>query len=371
GRGRTHLIGLSPLVTDLELFPTITMHGHVSYGDLPGSMIANLAGKHPFTQQLDVIFPADDTLAAALSVLEATFMEGSMELSSLAEKIESFVVVNDQWSSEFSALSVDPHTDDTWCIDTRGLLTLYLSDESYQQLGLTGKKVPFKNHLEHVVSLPLQPGATSEQTRRKRDGMLRAWDDRRKREGLEPWSVLLNSAPTQISGAPTLTQKIARCNITTTRNIRAPQVSLRARPKDPEPGEDWDEEMHMLLEWIGMAGLGAQRLAANDQVDPFVSLYEVPAPSQVADLTRLRWTGFLSPTFVRSLLEVVETSVKPDFVCVTANMFTRTPVSYLSPDKPSPMRVPDQDGEDTWVLIFAGTKWCLAESIGRQDTRWG
>jgi ribonuclease P/MRP protein subunit RPP40 len=51
--------------------------------------------------------------------------------------------------STLTALSFDSHSDDVWCLDPRGLLTLHLAEESYQTLGITGKKLPFKNHSEH------------------------------------------------------------------------------------------------------------------------------------------------------------------------------------------------------------------------------
>ena len=43
-------------------------------------------------------------------------------------------------------LSVNPHEDDIWCIDPRGHLTLSVSKDTYERLGLVGKKLPFKIH---------------------------------------------------------------------------------------------------------------------------------------------------------------------------------------------------------------------------------
>lgn len=51
--------------------------------------------------------------------------------------------------------------DDVWCIDPRGVLTLSVATETYEQLGLLGEPLPFKNHKDqHGVfySVPLRPG---------------------------------------------------------------------------------------------------------------------------------------------------------------------------------------------------------------------
>ena len=43
-------------------------------------------------------------------------------------------------------LSVNTHEDDIWCIDPRGHLTLSVSKDTYERLGLVGRKLPFKIH---------------------------------------------------------------------------------------------------------------------------------------------------------------------------------------------------------------------------------
>jgi ribonuclease P/MRP protein subunit RPP40 len=93
--------------------------------------------------------------------------------------------------------------------------------------------------------------------------------------------------------------------------------------------EDWEDEMCALFEWVGMAGLGSQRyvshgfqlyltntpshfdpdgrLQANDRADAYVAVYEPPQSwmATVADVTRLRWRGFLGPDFVQSVIDAV------------------------------------------------------------------
>ncbi|KAE9406839.1 hypothetical protein BT96DRAFT_1014542 [Gymnopus androsaceus JB14] len=88
--------------------------------------------------------------------------------------------------------------------------------------------------------------------------------------------------------------------------------------------EDWCEAMEGLFEWVGMAGLGATRqedsllflghkiltpktvrLKANDRIDPFVAVYEPPSSTRIGNVTHLRWTGFIGPSFVQSLIDLL------------------------------------------------------------------
>lgn len=46
-------------------------------------------------------------------------------------------------------LSNDVHCDDVWCVDTRGLLTLLVTKDTYERLGLVGTRMPFKAHKDH------------------------------------------------------------------------------------------------------------------------------------------------------------------------------------------------------------------------------
>lgn len=51
------------------------------------------------------------------------------------------------------------NSDDKWCIDPRGIITLYVTKQSYERLGLVGTKLPFKGcpeqygaHLQFLTS---------------------------------------------------------------------------------------------------------------------------------------------------------------------------------------------------------------------------
>ncbi|KAJ6581647.1 ribonuclease P 40kDa subunit-domain-containing protein [Mycena capillaripes] len=365
---------------------------HISTGDIQSPKLQTLAAAHPFTQQLDLVFPSHgaDALEKTLSALETAYVKADMELASLVAQAGTFVAPL-EGKSMVTMLTADAaaaHEDDAWCLDPRGVLTLHLAAECYQTLGLPGRKLPFKGHDEHTVSLPLQPSADSVRNRQKRDAALAAWDARRRQAGKAPWSVLYCANDVDatarfaaVNGHAELVRSV-KCQVGATRGVRVPTVSLPARPTgtNADAVEDWDADMHALFEWVGMAGLGAQRLHANDRADAYVAVYEPPAPSTVGNVVCLRWRGFLGPDFVQGVIDAVLSANSPQFVAITSHAFPTAPVSYIpqgkAPNLKSPARVPRVDGEVTWSLLVAreeGTtaRWCLTESIGPLDTRWG
>jgi hypothetical protein len=51
------------------------------------------------------------------------------------------------------------------------------------------------------------------------------------------------------------------------------------------------------------------RLAGNDRVDPYVAVYELPTPSELGDITHLRWRGLLPPEFVQTIIDTAESVI--------------------------------------------------------------
>ncbi|KAJ6498339.1 hypothetical protein DFH09DRAFT_1376151 [Mycena vulgaris] len=338
---------------------------HISTGDLPSPKLHTLAAAHPFTQQLDVLFPASPALQAALSTLDTAYVHASMEVTRALEQERPLTV-----------LSADPHADDAWCVDQHGRLTLHLAAPSYQTLGLAGTRLPFKGAEGHTVSVPAD-------TNTKAKTKLRAWDVRRKEAGLAPWPVLYcaaDAASTALAAAAnghTSSLRTVTPQARTFDNLRVPAVALLPRPPatDPAAVEDWEADMRALFEWVGMAGLGAQRLQANDRADAYVAVYAAP-PGGVGDVAHLRWRGFLGPAFVQSVIDAVLSTGSPHFAAITAHALPAAPVGYLPPGNGNgkgPARVPRADGEDAWCVLVDGARarWCLTESIGGLDARWG
>ncbi|KJA23551.1 hypothetical protein HYPSUDRAFT_137715 [Hypholoma sublateritium FD-334 SS-4] len=388
----------------------------VSVGALPSPKIASLAACHPFTQQLDVVFPANAVLLAQLGVLETHYGTCSVTLSEVVTTAPTFVNAVEGESS-LLIVSAAANDEDAWCVDPRGHLTLSVAKEAYERLGLVGQKLPFKGHDgHHTIDIPLRKNALSPAMQARVGAALTGWDQRRART----WDAVFCAKDRgQASPPPFAAQTHAvRAEKRELKDVYVPVLGLCARPTPPakaqskkkpglegdaesdvqmEAAEDWDCRVESLFEWVGMACLGSQRLNANDRVDPYVALYEHPAPKHMQDVTHLRWRGLLPPSFIKESLDTIaatlDTPTGPPFVGVAAHALSGSPVSYLpytsvaaAGDIPAalqapakvPAKVPRAEGEDTWCAIFergavagAGLQWCLGESLGQLDARWG
>ncbi|KAF8159424.1 ribonuclease P 40kDa subunit-domain-containing protein [Crassisporium funariophilum] len=398
-----------------------------SSGSLPAPKIACLAACHPFSQQLDVVFPSHPILLEALGNLEARYGNGKAKLSDVVSHAKSFV---NKEESDLLILSSSPHEDDVWCIDPRGHLTLSTSKETYERLGLVGQKLAFKDHEDrHVIDVPLWDNTESAAIQAKRKSVLEDWEKRREVElgsGAGLWDVLYcycskvkpdqGATPDFIVRPPQGGHiRLIRCERKELQDVHVPvpalatnspptSTSSKANSKKVLQTDDaideWNHRMEALFEWIGMACLSAQRLFANDRVDPYIGVYEPPTPSRTQNVTHLRWRGLLCPAFVQEVIllstQFLESSTLQDpslsstsFIGITCHALSNSPVSYIpytmavngALNRPGrvPVKLPRHSGEDTWTLILersllqpeGSLHWAMVESLGQFDTRWG
>ncbi|KAG6861461.1 hypothetical protein C0995_016552 [Termitomyces sp. Mi166 len=345
----------------------------------------------PERRRVDVLFPSSDILESALRKLSTRYAKGQVKLADVVHSSGAFADFYLQPQRCFTMLSNDVHSDDVWCIDPRGLLTLLVTKDTYERLGLVGTRLPFKAHRDYfVIRLSLQKNAESVPNRARRDEALKAWDARREREGLGAWNVVYCFNDSALP-EPTLSKSEVREVHPSTSQVKVgPSISDRQQENDDDI-EDWDTEMAALFEWVGMASLGSQRLKANDRVESYVALYEHPSPSYVGNITRLRWSGLIGPVFLQSVIDIALTTMKtlptnetPEvkpFVAITAHSCSTSPVSYIPPSASiadGPTRLARVDGEDTWCLFATpgarepeSIDFALVESLGQYDTRWG
>lgn len=70
------------------------------------------------------------------------------------------------------------------------------------------------------------------------------------------------------------------------------------------PSEEVQEHCNALSEWLAMVALGSPRVTANDTIDPYLSRYSVPDAddSKPANLTSLKWHGFINSQWITQLL---------------------------------------------------------------------
>ncbi|KAJ3529296.1 hypothetical protein NMY22_g9053 [Coprinellus aureogranulatus] len=388
---------------------------------------------------VDVVFPSNERLENALNKLETIYAKGKARISDVLSragdgKLEYAYLVSmvtasldspTPTSSTSDLLVLSPKPDassDVWCADPRGVLTLSVCKETYEDLGITGHALPFKGHSDrHVIQIALRPGdvganstegsAKTKTALAQQKARIEQWEERRKvRDGLNGWDVVWCSnsiaqdgyriPDLETGGESGAHSRRVRPTKNTLRNVYIPTNSTICSPRpnvDQRKGdkrvkaqaeealEDWGEGIWGVLEWVGMAILGAPRLQENDRVNPFVAVYEPPSPSRIGDVTHLSWKGFLSPTFVQSIIDAVCSILDSDrsdasFAAITVHGIPTTPVGYLPTSGGSvPARLPREDGEDTATLLLGRGPsfekeelgYVMTESIGQWDTRWG
>lgn len=127
-----------------------------------------------------------------------------------------------------------------------------------------------------------------------------------------------------------------------------------------------DENAVHLLEYLHMISLDSPRLQSNDNIDPYLSRYEIPDLGNVLvprNMIRLRWIGFIPPAFACDV-----------FLSVRSLIFkSKTKVSGskdVTMDEESMWE--DQEREARWFGLSApafggNASWTIMQ-FGRKDT---
>ena len=112
-------------------------------------------------------------------------------------------------------------------------------------------------------------------------------------------------------------------------------------------------------------------------MDPYVAVYDPPRPSTIGEVTHIRWQGLLISDMLQSVINaayVIASRINAAFhMHVTSstgqgrleeeNSFVSL-VAHGIPHEPmpTPLRVPRNDKEDTWSMIF------MREAAAAQDS---
>ena len=69
--------------------------------------------------------------------------------------------------------------------------------------------------------------------------------------------------------------------------------------------DDYEQFSTDVYEWLSLVRLESPRILSTDQIDPYLSRYQVPGASQdpqPATLCKISWQGFLSSPWARKTL---------------------------------------------------------------------
>lgn len=176
-------------------------------------------------------------------------------------------------------------TDDVWCLDYRGVLTLTVGKETYEELGLTGKPLPWKecrdkhgrlcvlccvrpisHRLSLVVHIFLSESAPNTNEAKaqgwhslgeKQKGLLKSWDQRR---GL--WDIRMTFDQEITPSNNELSLQEMTPIVRQMNNTKIPQFNLEYASQQSNTDDersDWNEEVQAYFEWVGMACMGSKR----------------------------------------------------------------------------------------------------------------
>ena len=92
------------------------------------------------------------------------------------------------------------------------------------------------------------------------------------------------------------TQELAECRVPAA--LTSTILDLFAHPP-----EEVQESIYEIVEYLDMVALGSPRIQTTDRIDPFLSRYAVPHPSENADtLWTLTWTGLIDSRWVLEMV---------------------------------------------------------------------
>lgn len=171
-----------------------------------------------------------------------------------------------------------------------------------------------------MIRVPVKRETTSVAVQARQRAALDIWDRSRAAQGLPRWHVacayagLLAVDDPQACKVVDVTPRV-RCDT----DVYVPHAGALVQSAD-ESTDDHHTRLEALFEWIGMACVGAQRqvpsrgsvsrrmltrrrLRANDRVDPYVAVYDVPEPASIGDVVHVRWKGLMDSRFVQSVID--------------------------------------------------------------------
>ena len=89
--------------------------------------------------------------------------------------------------------------------------------------------------------------------------------------------------------------------------ITPPFLNEKGKVLEKMSEGDLQEHCGSLSEWLAMVQMASPRLFGEDDVDPYLSRYEVPDAdgSQVSDLMSLKWHGLISSRWIMQLFLIL------------------------------------------------------------------
>ncbi|KAH6635084.1 ribonuclease P 40kDa subunit-domain-containing protein [Chaetomium sp. MPI-SDFR-AT-0129] len=195
-----------------------------------------------------------------------------------------------------------------------GVLTMYLDKETYERAGLVGKPHGVKGKRNGkrrwIVEFDLT-GPSMFPGKKGFDRLVYAsknalakpitWLFCNVSETTPNPDPLLQFSPTTRTASPNHSESIGAL---------IPELSVDADLLSTNRQEDFEDFVTGLYEWLALIRLQSPRIQTGDQIDPYLSRYEVPGASgKEGKVCKISWQGFLAPSWSRQTLINIVTTV--------------------------------------------------------------
>ncbi|KAK5657789.1 hypothetical protein OQA88_2862 [Cercophora sp. LCS_1] len=114
---------------------------------------------------------------------------------------------------------------------------------------------------------------------------------------------LLQFSPTSCVASPETSKSI---------ETKLPTLKPPVELLVPAAREDFETFATEVYEWLSLVRLGSPRVHPKDEIDPFLSRYQVPGVERQANVRVITWEGFLAPSWSRKILIDIITTLPTD-----------------------------------------------------------
>lgn len=309
----------------------------------------DIISPHPFNSQVDIILPQEayevvkDELVSHISPTWQ-YHRLRIPLSAILEKdfYHKYIKIGNIVMLSEGRIEVD----NVYCVSD-GKLRLSLSKEYYEKAGLVGKPARFggRKGQRWLVEFDLR----SDKMMLGSKALERiVWSFREVLTG--PVTFLFcdlyqHKSASQKASCPILeklgsTPRILQPHIEILGPLTIPSFSapegagpIRGTEYTRETWKEWALDIH---EWFGMVAIDADRIKANDEVNPYLSTYQVPNPIKNSQkVSRLRWRGMIPAGFIHQtwtdlcgLLASKKLPAEVEWAALTVHGFDNSPISW-------------------------------------------
>ncbi|KAL2143784.1 hypothetical protein VTI28DRAFT_9999 [Corynascus sepedonium] len=188
----------------------------------------------------------------------------------------------------------------------RGALTMFLDKETYERAGLVGKPDGAKGNrgtrprwiVEFDLTAPsMFPG------KKGFDRLVYA----SKNALAEPITWLFCNVSATVPNPDPLSRHSPigyTCNpsISEVINAMMPGLSPSASFLSSDGRDDFEDFSTSVYEWLSLIRLQSPRVEVGDQIDPYLSRYNIPEGGGEGKVCRISWQGFMGPSWSRQTL---------------------------------------------------------------------